>query len=83
MEAAKRRFVPPKETITGGFSGGADFISYIVAGLLIGLFLDWALSTTPIMTILWLLAGVAVGFWRLWQRSEHLEQEGRERSHGA
>jgi F0F1-type ATP synthase assembly protein I len=50
---------------------------------LIGLFLDWALGTTPIMTILWLLAGVGVGFWRMWQRSEHLEQEGRERSHGA
>jgi F0F1-type ATP synthase assembly protein I len=83
MEAAKRRFVPPKDAITGGFSGGADFISYIIAGLLIGLFLDWALGTTPIMTILWLLAGVGVGFWRMWQRSEHLEQEGRERSHGA
>jgi F0F1-type ATP synthase assembly protein I len=83
MEAAKRRFVPPKDAITGGFSGGADFISYIIAGLLIGLFLDWALGTSPIMTILWLLAGVGVGFWRMWQRSEHLEQEGRERSHGA
>lgn len=82
MEAAKRRFVPPKDAITGGFSGGADFISYIIAGLLIGLFLDWALGTSPIMTILWLLAGVGVGFWRMWQRSEHLEQEGRERSHG-
>jgi len=28
-------FVPPKAAITGGFSGGADFISYIIAGLLI------------------------------------------------
>lgn len=83
MEAAKRHFVPPKEAVTGGFSGGADFISYIIAGLLIGLFLDWVFGTTPIMTILWLLAGVGVGFWRMWQRSEHLEQEGRERSHGA
>ena len=83
MEAAGRRFVPRKDAITGGFSGGADFISYIIAGLLIGLFLDWVFGTTPIMTILWLLAGVGVGFWRMWQRSEHLEQEGRERSHGA
>jgi F0F1-type ATP synthase assembly protein I len=76
------RFVPPKEAITGGFSGGADFISYIVAGLLIGLFLDWILGTGPIMTILWMLAGVGVGFYRMWQRSEHLDEEGRRRSHG-
>ncbi len=83
MEAAKRRFIPPKDAITGGFSGGADFISYIISGLLIGLFLDWVLGIAPAMTILWLLAGISVGFWRMWQRSSHLEQEGRERSHGA
>jgi len=82
MEAAKRRFVPPKDAITGGFSGGADFISYIISGLLIGLFLDWVLGIAPVMTILWLLAGISVGFWRMWLRSAHLEQEGRERSHG-
>lgn len=78
----RSRFVPPKEAITGGFSNGADLISYIVAGLLIGLFLDWITGWSPIMTILWSLAGVGVGFYRLWQRSEDLEAEGRARSHG-
>ena len=76
------RFVPPKEAITGGFSHGADFISYILAGLLIGLFLDWIIGTTPVMTIVWSLFGVGVGFYRMWQRSEDLEEEGRQRSHG-
>ncbi len=76
------RLVPPKDAITGGFSGGADFISYIIAGLLIGLFLDWVIGIAPVMTILWTVAGVSVGFYRMWQRSEHLEEEGKERSHG-
>ena len=76
------RFVPPKDAITGGFSDGVDFFSYIIAGLLIGLFLDWVIGTAPLMTILWTLAGVCVGFFRMWQRSGQLEQEGRERSHG-
>jgi len=83
MDRTKPRRVPPKEAITGGFSGGADFISYIVAGLLIGLFLDWVLGTSPVMTIVWLLAGVGVGYFRMWQRSEGLEEEGRKRGHGA
>ncbi len=76
------RFVPPKAAITGGFSGGADFISYIIAGLLIGLFLDWVIGSAPIMTILWSIAGISVGFYRMWQRSEDLEEEGRARTHG-
>jgi F0F1-type ATP synthase assembly protein I len=82
MQGTKRHSVPPREAITGGFSGGADFISYVVAGLAIGLFLDWVLGTAPVMTIMWMLAGVAVGFWRMWQRSADLEEEGRKRSHG-
>jgi len=77
------RFVPPKEAITGGFSDGADLISYIISGLLIGLVLDWVIGTTPVMTIVWSLAGVAVGFYRMWQRSAHLDEEGSRRSHGA
>ena len=76
------RLVPAREAITGGFSEGVDFLSYILSGLLIGLLLDWMLSTGPWMTIAWSIAGVAVGFWRMWQRSESLDAEGRERSHG-
>ncbi len=78
----KTRFVPPREAVTGGFSKNADLISYIVAGLLIGLFLDWVLGTTPVMIIVWTLLGVGVGFWRLWQSSAELEEEAKGRSHG-
>ena len=82
-DSARSGFVPPKEAITGGFSKNADLISYIVAGLLIGLFLDWAFGTTPVMIIVWTLLGVAVGYWRLWQASAELEEQAKERSHGA
>lgn len=74
--------MPPREAVTGGFSKNADLISYIVAGLLIGLFLDWVLGTTPIMIIVWTLLGVGVGYWRLWQSSAELEEEAKGRSHG-
>ncbi len=80
---SRSTFVPPKAAITGGFSKNADLISYIVAGLLIGLFLDWVLGTTPVMVIIWTLLGVAVGYWRLWQSSAELEEQAKERSHGA
>ncbi len=82
MDGTKRRIVPPKEAVTGGFSGGADFISYLVAGLVVGLVLDALFHTAPVLTVVWILAGVGVGFLRLWQRSAGLEEEGRRRSHG-
>ncbi len=74
--------VPDRDAITGAFSKNADLISYIVSGLLIGLLLDWFLSTSPIMVILWTLAGMCIGFWRLWQASAVLDEEGRKRAHG-
>jgi F0F1-type ATP synthase assembly protein I len=74
--------VPNRDAITGAFSKNADLISYVVSGLIIGLLLDWFLSTSPIMVILWTLAGVSIGFWRLWQASAVLDEEGRKRAHG-
>lgn len=83
METTKSTAVPARESVTGGFSQTADLISYVVAGLLIGLGIDWFLGTGPVMLVVWTLVGVAVGFWRLWQRSAHLDEEGKRRSHGA
>jgi F0F1-type ATP synthase assembly protein I len=74
--------VPNRDVITGAFSKNADLISYIISGLSIGLLLDWFLSTGPTMVIVWSVAGVAIGFWRLWQGSAVLDDEGRRRSHG-
>jgi F0F1-type ATP synthase assembly protein I len=72
-----------RDAITGSFSRNADLISYIVSGLLIGLVLDWFLGTAPIMVIIWTILGIGVGYYRLWQHSSVLDDEGRERSHGA
>ena len=82
MDGSKRRYVPPKEAITGGFSGGADLITYIIAGLLIGLLLDWLTGWRPLMTIVWSLIGVGVGVHRMWLRSASIEEEARGKSHG-
>ena len=76
------RLVPPRDVITGGFSKKADLVSYLVTGLLIGLFLDWILGTSPLMAVVWTLIGFAVGFYRLWQGSSDLAEEGRRRGHG-
>ena len=83
MDGSRRRFVPPKEAITGGFSGGADFFTYIMAGLLIGMLLDWWTGWSPVMTIVWSLIGIAVGAHRMWQRSAAIVEQARETSHGA
>ena len=76
------RLVPARDLITGGFSKKADLVSYFVTGLLLGVFLDWILGTSPLMVVTWTLIGFAVGFYRLWQGSSDLEEEGRRRGHG-
>lgn len=82
VQDARSKYVPARDAVTGGFSKNADLISYIVAGLLLGLLLDWLLGTTPVMVIIWTLLGVGVGYWRLWQSSEELEAQAKDRSHG-
>lgn len=68
--------------ITGSFSKKTDLISYVVTGLLIGLLLDWAFNTRPVMVIIWTLMGLSVGYYMLWKASEVLDEEGKKRSHG-
>ncbi len=82
MDGKTPRGIPPKEAITGGFSGGVDFFTYIVTGLLIGLFFDWLTGWSPIMTIVWSLLGIGVGAWRMWQRSAEIEEQAEGISHG-
>lgn len=81
-QATRSKYVPARDAVTGGFSKNADLISYIVAGLLIGLLLDWLFGTTPVMVIIWTLLGIGVGYWRLWQSSAELEEQAKDRSHG-
>jgi len=79
---ARSNLVPPRDLITGGFSKKADLLSYFIAGLLIGLALDRIFDTSPLMTVVWTLLGLAVGGYRLWMASADLEEEGRRRGHG-
>ena len=60
MQPTDTKMVPARDLITGGFSKNSDLISYIVSGLLLGLFFDWIFGTRPIMIILGTLAGLAV-----------------------
>lgn len=76
------RFVPPREMITGGFSKKADFISYILTGLLLGVLLDWAFGTRPLFVIVFSIVGIGIGYWRLWQASAEMEEEAKNRGHG-
>lgn len=82
MDGASGRGIPPREAITGGFSGGADFFTYILTGLLIGLLLDRLTGWSPVMTIVWILLGVGVGARRMWVRSASIEEEAEGISHG-
>ena len=74
--------VPARDVITGGFSKKADLISYVLTGLLIGVVLDWALGTRPVMIIILSIAAIVIGYWRLWQASAELEEEAKDRGHG-
>lgn len=45
----------------------AGFFASILTGLLLGLGLDAWWSTSPGFTIGGIVAGSAIGFWRMWQ----------------
>ncbi len=67
----------------GGLSSGGDLISSVVAGLLMGLGLDWWLGTRPVFIIIGTLAGFGSGFYRLWRFSAKLEEQAKERRRGS
>jgi ATP synthase protein I len=74
--------VPDRKSVTGGFSPSVDFISSIIAGLLIGFGLDWWLDTRPVFIIIFIIAGFITGFFKLWQHSAVLEEQAEERRRG-
>lgn len=80
--SAGNRLVPDPAAITGGLSSGGDLISSVVAGLLLGLGLDWWLGSRPVFIIIGTLAGFGSGFYRLWKHSETLEEQAKERRRG-
>jgi ATP synthase protein I len=60
-------------------SEAMDFISSVVAGLLLGLGLDWWIGTRPAFTIVGIVLGFVAGFFKLWQASSVLEEQAKER----
>jgi ATP synthase protein I len=60
-------------------SEAMDFISSVVAGLVLGLGLDWWIGTRPAFTIVGIVLGFVAGFFKLWQASSVLEEQAKER----
>jgi F0F1-type ATP synthase assembly protein I len=52
-------------TLAGDWSAGGDFLGSILAGLLIGYIADRVLGTKPWLTVVMIVAGFCVGFWRM------------------
>lgn len=67
-----------KRAVLGEWSAGADFVSTIVAGLLLGLFLDWWWGTAPWMVIVGILLGVYSGWRKMMQQSKKIDDQAAE-----
>lgn len=59
-----------------------DFFSSVVAGLVLGLGIDWLAGTRPWVTIIGVVLGFVAGFAKLWAASAILVQQGEERRRG-
>jgi len=71
--------VTSKYAIGESTSAGMDFFSSVVAGLLLGLGLDWVFNATPIFVIIGVIGGFISGFAKLWSTSRILEEQARAR----
>ncbi|MBA2337601.1 MAG: AtpZ/AtpI family protein [Acidimicrobiia bacterium] len=78
----------PSDSLTSAAAGlgqggqGFDFFSSVVAGLVLGLGIDWLAGTRPWVTILGIVLGFVAGFAKLWAASAILVQQGEERRRG-
>ena len=84
-DPGERPNVTPRESLGSRYAIGDatspafDFISSVIAGLLLGLGLDWVFDTAPIMVIIGVIAGFVSGFVKLWIASKAIEDEARRR----
>jgi ATP synthase protein I len=58
------------ESMSTGLRAGAELITSIAAGGLIGYLLDQWLSTTPLFLIAMLILGVITGFVNVWRTTQ-------------
>jgi F0F1-type ATP synthase assembly protein I len=80
--SGRSRLVPGRAALAGANSSGLDFFSSVVAGLVLGLLLDWWLGTGPVLVVIGVVAGFVSGFVKLWRYSALLEQQAKERTRG-
>lgn len=69
-------------TASQGSSVSLDFFSSVVAGLVLGLGVDWLAGSRPIATIIGVVVGFTAGFYKLWKASEVLEEQAAVRRRG-
>ena len=55
----------------------AGFFASILSGLLLGLLADHLLGTEPVLVIIGILAGNAVGFWKMWHYANDADDDQR------
>lgn len=65
--------------IMSDWSNSGDVLASILAGLGLGLVADWALGTAPWLVVIGVVAGFAVGFWRMYVRSKEIVDEAQRR----
>lgn len=81
--SGRKGLVPDRGSVTGQFSSGVDLISSVVAGLVLGLGLDWWLGTRPWFIVIGVVVGSVSGFYKLWQHSAVLEEQAKDRRRGS
>ena len=62
-------------TATDATGRSFDIFSTIVAGLILGIGIDWLAGTGPIVTIIGIVLGFVAGFYKLWAASAVLEEQ--------
>lgn len=64
-----------QQRMMSDWSNSGDVFASILAGLAIGLAGDWLLGTDPWLVVVGVVAGFAVGFWRMYERSKEIVDE--------
>lgn len=64
-----------KASMMGDWSTAGGFFSSILSGLLVGLAGDYLLGTDPWLVIVGVVAGFAIGFWRMVAYSDKIIEQ--------
>lgn len=65
--------------VNDGWMEGGSFFSSILAGTLLGYFLDMWLGTEPWLVVIGIVAGSYSGFMRVWEYSKRIDENPRGR----